>query len=228
MNTLSERLNQINQEIETETIKAKGHKHKIMLLAVSKKRSTEELLALHKLGVSHFGESYWQEAEAKLNTLANYPITWHFIGPIQSNKTKPIAEHFDWVHSISTLKIATRLNAQRPKALTPINGLVQINIDNETSKSGLTIEELPVFLEKTANFDQLKIKGLMCLPLNSNDPEVQRTSFQKLRMCRDSLKSIYPDLILLSMGMSKDFTTAIQEGSDIVRIGTALFGPRPL
>lgn len=226
MNTCLERLNRIRDDINDAACKVNRSGNEITLLAVGKKRTAAELAALYELGVTDFGESYWQEAQAKLAQLVELPITWHFIGPIQSNKTKSIAEHFDWIHSISSVKLATRLNNQRPKHLPPINGLVQINIDNEESKTGLSAEELPRFLEQVKNLRQLRIRGLMCLPLNTDDPAQQRQSFEKLRKCRDGLKSAHPDLILLSMGMSKDFKTAIQEGSDIVRIGTALFGPR--
>ena len=197
MPTLTKRLNQIRIKISTSAKQANRTAGDITLLAVSK------------------------------NELSDSPITWHFIGPIQSNKTKPIAENFDWVHSICSIKIATRLNNQRPKELPPINALVQINIDNEASKSGLALEELPKFLAQSRDLTQLNFRGLMCLPLNTDDPTKQRESFAKLRELRDGLKSDYPDLILLSMGMSKDFNSAIQEGSNIVRIGTALFGPRP-
>ncbi|MBL4866688.1 MAG: YggS family pyridoxal phosphate-dependent enzyme [Pseudomonadales bacterium] len=227
MSTLSERLNRIRVDMTESALKANRLKGDITLLAVSKKRTAAELKALVELGVLDFGESYWQEAQAKLALLTDAPITWHFIGPIQSNKTKPIAEHFDWVHSIASLKVAMRLDNQRPEAQAPINGLVQINIDNEESKTGLSPDELPLFLEQTEGLGQLKIRGLMCLPLKTDDLAKQRESFEKLRELRDGLKSAHPNLTLLSMGMSKDFKTAIQEGSDIVRIGTALFGPRP-
>ena len=198
------------------------------LLAVSKTRSIDDINALYQLGQRHFGENYLNEALSKIETLKALDITWHFIGPIQSNKTRPIAHHFHWVHSVARLKVAKRLNDQRPEGMAPLNICLQVNIDNEPSKSGLPVEDVPATAAKILQLPNLKLRGLMCIPQKSDNTQQQRQPFQKLAVLLQQLKQEQPTLTLdtLSMGMSNDLEAAIQEGATLVRIGTALFGPR--
>jgi len=202
------------------------------LLAVSKTRSTDDISALHQLGQCHFGENYLNEALSKIETLKALDITWHFIGPIQSNKTRPIANHFHWVHSVDRLKVAKRLNDQRLADLPPLNICLQVNIDNEPSKSGFSIEDVPAVAAEILQLPHLRLRGLMCIPQKSDNTLQQRQPFQKLaallQQLKQSLGQKQPTLTLdtLSMGMSNDLEAAIQEGATLVRIGTALFGPR--
>jgi pyridoxal phosphate enzyme (YggS family) len=155
--------------------------------------------------------------------LSDLPLIWHFIGPIQSNKTRPIAEHFAWVHSVDRLKVAERLSAQRPPQLPPLNVCLQVNVSAEASKAGCSPQELPALAQAVSQLPQLKLRGLMCIPEPTEDPAAQHAAFARLRQLRDSLGL---DLDTLSMGMSHDLEAAIAEGSTCVRIGTALFGAR--
>ena len=188
------------------------------LLAVSKKKPASAIRALYDMGVRDFGENYCQEALSKMAELQDCNITWHFIGPIQSNKTRDIAENFDWVHSVDRLKIAERLHHQRPENLPPLNVLIQVNVDSESSKSGVTLGGAKFLVQNCQRFDRLTIRGLMCIPTAGKDP---RASFAKLRQLKEEL-----GLELLSMGMSRDYQIALDEGSNMVRLGTMLFGKR--
>ncbi|HAF90365.1 MAG TPA: YggS family pyridoxal phosphate-dependent enzyme [Pseudomonas sp.] len=193
------------------------------LLAVSKTQPAAAIREAFAAGVGDFGENYLQEALDKQAQLGDLALTWHFIGPIQSNKTKPIAEHFDWVHSVERLKIAQRLSAQRPAHLPPLNLCLQVNVSGEASKSGCAPEDVTALAESVAALPNLRLRGLMCIPAPTDDPQEQRAAFARLRHLKDSL-----DLPLdtLSMGMSQDLEAAIAEGATWVRIGTALFGAR--
>ncbi|WP_278413291.1 YggS family pyridoxal phosphate-dependent enzyme [Stutzerimonas kunmingensis] len=193
------------------------------LLAVSKAQPAAAIREAAEAGMRDFGENYLQEALDKQAELGELPLTWHFIGPIQSNKTKPIAEHFDWVHSVDRLKIAQRLSDQRPAELPPLNICLQVNVSGEASKSGCAPEELPQLAQAVAAMPRLRLRGLMCIPAPSEDPAEQRAAFARLRALRDELPLT---LDTLSMGMSQDLEAAIAEGSTWVRIGTALFGAR--
>jgi pyridoxal phosphate enzyme (YggS family) len=197
----------------------------VELLAVSKTRSAEEIHALYQLGQRRFGENYLQEAEAKIKQLRDLPLSWHFIGRIQSNKTRPIAEHFDWVHSLASLKHARRLSEQRPANLPPLNICLQVNASGESSKDGHSPEELTQLLADYCRLPNLRIRGLMTIPAPA-EGEDQRQPLQLLRQLRDRLASPEHPLETLSMGMSNDLEAAIAEGATIVRIGTAIFGPR--
>ncbi|MDX1505286.1 MAG: YggS family pyridoxal phosphate-dependent enzyme [Spongiibacter sp.] len=204
----------------------------ICLLAVSKTRSAGEVAEAVAAGCHHIGENYLQEAlakQAELRTWAETPeIHWHFIGPIQSNKTRDIAENFAWVHSVDRMKIARRLSEQRPDKLPPLNICLQVNISGETSKSGFRPEEVVDAAADIIALPQLRLRGLMAIPAAEDDPARQRRSFAKLRALRDTLQKTCPALTLdtLSMGMSGDMAAAIAEGSTCLRIGTAIFGPR--
>jgi len=202
-----------------------------VLIAVSKTQPAERLAELAQLGQRDFGESYVQEALPKREALAalgwaNRGLIWHFIGPIQSNKTRPIAEHFDWVHSVDRLKIAERLSAQRPAGLPPLNVCLEVNISGETSKGGVLPAELPALAQAVARLPHLRLRGLMAIPAPSADPATQRAAFRHLRQLLKQLRTLDPDLDTLSMGMSDDLEAAIAEGATHLRIGTALFGAR--
>ena len=198
----------------------------VKLLAASKGQSIEKIEQVFNAGQAAFGENYLQEALQKIQQLAHLAIEWHFIGPIQSNKTRKIAQHFAWVHSIDDLKIAERLNHQRPATLPPLNVCIQVNISAEASKSGIALEEMNKFAETFKNFPRLKLRGLMSIPTAGNDFATQRKYFHRLFLAYQTLCSQGFLLDTLSMGMSADFAAAIAEGSTLVRIGTAIFGKR--
>ncbi len=193
------------------------------LLAVSKTQPAAAIREAFAAGLRDFGENYLQEALDKQAALADLALAWHFIGPIQSNKTKPIAEHFAWVHSVDRLKIAQRLSDQRPAGLPPLNVCLQVNVSGEASKSGCAPEDLQPLAQAVADLPRLHLRGLMCIPAPSDDPAEQHAAFARLRALRDALGL---GLDTLSMGMSQDLEAAIAEGATWVRIGTALFGAR--
>lgn len=198
------------------------------LLAVSKTKSIKEILAANSVGQTHFGENYVQEAIEKIEELKLYKTTlnWHFIGPIQKNKTRLIAENFQWVHSVDRLVIAQRLNEQRPSSLNPLQVCIQVNIDNEDSKSGITIDGIRSLAENLVELRHIKLRGLMAIPKASNNTDKQRKSFANLRTQLEYLNRDGFELDTLSMGMSDDLEAAIAEGATIVRVGTAIFGER--
>ncbi|MEX1670612.1 YggS family pyridoxal phosphate-dependent enzyme [Zhongshania guokunii] len=200
----------------------------LTLMAVSKTRSAEDIAAALKAGIEHIGENYLQEAVAKQAELQDKNICWHFIGPIQSNKTRTVAEHFSWVHSVDRAKILSRLNEQRPPALGPLNICLQVNINNEPSKAGASIADIPALAELALSLPQLRLRGLMAIPANTDDPAQQRRNFAAVRKLLNSLRQHFPaaQLDTLSMGMSGDMEAAIAEGATILRIGSDIFGPR--
>jgi len=177
--------------------------------------------------VSRIGESYLQEALGKIAALRTRALTWHFIGRIQANKTRPIAETFAWVHALDRAKIAERLAAQRPPHAAPLNVCLEVNIAAEPGKGGVTAAELPALAAKVAHLPRLALRGLMCIPPEETEPARQRAWFARLRGLRDDLNAAGCALDTLSMGMSGDFESAILEGATIVRLGTVLFGARP-
>jgi hypothetical protein len=194
------------------------------LLAVTKTKSAKDIVAAYQAGQRHFGESYCQEALKKQQELGAFDIAWHFIGPIQSNKTRALATHFDWVHSVESLKIAKRLSEQRPIALPPLNICLQVNISGEQSKSGISLDELPQLCERLAALPNIKLRGVMAIPMPEEDFELQRLPYKTLYQAVAKLDNL--ELDTYSFGMSGDLNAAIAEGSTIVRIGTALFGAR--
>lgn len=198
----------------------------VTLLAVSKLRPVADIRAAMTCGQLQFAENYVREAMEKINLIGDPVLTWHFIGPIQSNKTRLIAELFHWVHSLDRLKTAQRLNESRPAHLPPLNVCIQINISNEASKSGIMPDALPEFIKNCDKLKKLRLRGLMTLPEPCLDFEQQRAPFRKLKNLFDDALRIIPGLDTLSMGTTQDFRAAIAEGSTMVRIGTALFGPR--
>ncbi|TGD72722.1 YggS family pyridoxal phosphate-dependent enzyme [Mangrovimicrobium sediminis] len=198
----------------------------VTLVAVSKTRPANELREAFECGLREFGESYLQEALEKIETLADLPLTWHFIGPIQSNKTRPIAVHFDWVHSVEREKIARRLDEQRPPELPPLQVCLQVNISGEASKSGADPDALPALAAAVMQLPRLQLRGLMAIPARSADPAQQRAAFARLRALFEDLRGTHPELDTLSMGMSGDYRAAIAEGATVLRVGTGIFGPR--
>jgi len=200
------------------------------LLAVSKTRPAEDLRLAAAAGQHAFGENYLQEALDKMEALADLPqLEWHFIGPIQSNKTRPIAEYFQWVHSVDRLKVARRLNDQRPEDLPPLNICVQVNIDEEASKSGCHPGELDDLAAAISDLPRLSLRGLMAIPDPDQSEDALRASFHRLARALENLQKnpqVTGPLDTLSMGMSGDLELAIAEGATLVRVGTALFGPR--
>ncbi len=199
----------------------------VMLLAVSKTHPLESILQALECGQQSFGENYLQEALEKIQALALYNLDWHFIGPIQSNKTKAIAENFSWVHSIDRSKIAIRLNEQRPATLPPLKVLLQVNLDDEKSKAGIKLQEIPKLAKEVHRLTNIELAGLMTIPAPGKSFAEQRASFHKLARARDELLAGGISTCRhLSMGMSGDKEAAIAEGSTIVRIGTDIFGAR--
>ena len=226
MKNLHEQWWQLRTEIE-EAERQFGRKPgSVKLLAVSKTRDVADILVLAQLGASDFGESYVQEARAKIEQLSGHPLVWHFIGPIQSNKTRQIAVCFDWVHSVDRVKIAHRLNAARPPDMPPLNICIQVNVDAESSKSGISPDKVEQLAEQLLPLTRLKLRGLMALPAPVDDFTTQRRAFMKLRQLQERLTDTGHLIDTLSMGTTNDMQAAIAEGSTMVRIGTALFGPR--
>ena len=223
MSTIAENIAKVGARIREAAQASRRDYAAIGLLAVSKTKPAAAIRQAHAAGLRDFGENYLQEALEKQRELSDLPLIWHFIGPIQSNKTRPIAEHFAWVHSVDRLKVAERLSAQRPLQLPPLNVCLQVNVSSEASKAGCSPQELPALAQAVSQLPQLKLRGLMCIPEPTEDPAAQHAAFARLRQLRDSLGL---DLDTLSMGMSHDLEAAIAEGATWVRIGTALFGAR--
>lgn len=223
MSTIAENIAKVRARIR-EAAQAFGRESaEIGLLAVSKTKPAPAIREAFAAGIADFGENYLQEALAKQDLLQDLPLHWHFIGPIQSNKTRALAERFDWVHAVDRLKIAERLSAQRPDSLPPLQVCLQVNVSGEASKSGCAPEELPALAAAVARLPRVRLRGLMAIPEPTDDPAEQRAAFARLRQLRDDLGM---DLDTLSMGMSHDLEAAIAEGATWVRIGTALFGAR--
>jgi len=228
MTNISQRLMQVRERIITAAKAANRDPVDIKLLAISKTRPIEDIVAAIHEGQHCFGENYLQSALPKITDLSvNYPdLEWHFIGAIQSNKTKDIANHFDWVHTVERLKIAQRLNDQRPNHLPPLQVCIQVNISNEDSKAGIPSEEVMTLAEQISRLPMLKLRGLMAIPMATSDVTEQNQAFAKLHQLFSQLNEQDFALDTLSMGMSNDLEAAIAEGSTLVRVGTAIFGER--
>lgn len=226
MCSIPERLQAVNSRLrqaESEAGRASGS---VALIAVSKTQPAAAIRAAYGAGQLAFGENYLQEALEKMAELQSLPLQWHFIGPIQSNKTRPIAEHFAWVHGVDRLKIAQRLSEARPANLPPLDICIEVNVSGEASKGGVAPAELPALADAIAALPRLRLRGLMAIPAPTNDIALQRRQFRMLRELSESLQQHGLALDTLSMGMSEDFPAAIAEGATFVRIGTAIFGPR--
>ena len=223
---VTENLKLISDLLAFSAIKADREPEAVNLLAVSKKQPIAKIIAAAEAGQRHFGENFVQEGLEKIAETRDRDLIWHFIGHLQNNKTRAVAENFDWVHTLDSLKTARRLSVQRPAELGPLNVCIQVNVDNEASKSGVSPEELALLAASVAELEKLQLRGLMCLPITRSDAAMQSLPFAQLRKMAESLRAGGVDCDTLSMGMSGDYDAAIQEGATIVRIGTALFGER--
>jgi pyridoxal phosphate enzyme (YggS family) len=230
MSTIAANLQAVEATIAAAVEAANRPVSSVQLLAVSKTFPMEAVLEAIAAGQRAFGENYLQEGVEKIAAVAraqpDTALEWHFIGPIQSNKTRPIATNFNWVHTVERLKIAQRLSEQRPPELGPLNVCLQVNISGEATKSGATAAELPELARQVAALPNLQLRGLMAIPEAQTDPALQRAAFARLRQLADSLRADGLNIDTLSMGMSGDMASAILEGATIVRVGSAIFGLR--
>ena len=226
MNESTKRLKMVLERIEKACFDCGRAPEDVSLLAVSKRHSVEKIIGLNKLGVFAFGENHLQEALQKQRELPDLNLEWHFIGNVQSNKTRAIAENFQWVQSVDRHKILERLSAQRPAHLEPINVCLQVNIDLEPQKAGANPEEILQLAEHADGLDNIKLRGLMAIPKVTTDLMQQHESFRRVKVLFEMLKNEGYDIDTISMGMSSDLEAAISEGSNMVRIGTDLFGKR--
>ena len=226
MATIATNLQAVRRAIARAADMAQRNGQEITLLAVSKTFPAAAVREAYAAGQHAFGESYVQEALDKIEALRELPLEWHFIGPMQSNKTRPIAENFSWVHGIDRLKIAERLSAQRPSSLPPLNVCIQVNVSGETSKSGVAPEQVLQLVGQVGQLPQLRLRGLMAIPAPAASLEEQRRPFALLRELLRQLNTQGLALDTLSMGMSQDMEAAILEGATIVRVGSAIFGER--
>ena len=226
MTTIASNLQAVRDAMMAAAVKAGRRAEDVRLLAVSKTFAPDALREAYQAGQICFAESYVQEALDKIAALQDLPIEWHYIGPIQSNKTRAIAENFSWVHSVDRLKIAERLSGQRPAHLPALQVCLQVNISGEASKGGVSPPDAGVLARAIARLPRLELRGLMAVPAPSDDIAAQRLPFAQLRELRDQLNRQGLRLDTLSMGMSHDFAAAIAEGATMVRIGTAIFGGR--
>ncbi len=224
--TARERLDRTRERIDAACRDADRPAGTVRLLAVSKRKPVEAIRELHEIGQRAFGENYVDEGVEKIETLSDLDLEWHYIGPIQSNKTKLIAAHFDWVESIDRAKIVRRLDDQRPEGLAPLNVLIQVNLDDESQKAGCAPEEITELADRIAACENLKLRGLMAIPAPRENQAEQRAVFAKLRGLFEALKETHPQVDTISAGMTGDLEAAILEGSTEIRVGTALFGPR--
>ena len=223
---IAERLAQVEQRIAAAARSCDRDPNAVRLIAVSKTRPVSDILEAHEAGQRAFGENYLQDALPKIEALQEYPLEWHFIGRIQSNKTRDIASHFHWVHTLSSAKHARRLSDQRPADLPPLQVCIQVNISGEASKSGVTPGETLELARSTASLPRLELRGLMTMPPADSSEAQQRRIFGELRHLLETLNRSGLAMDSLSMGMSNDMQAAICEGATMVRIGTAIFGPR--
>ena len=226
MTPISANLQAVHARIAAAARAAGRDEKDVSLLAVSKTWPAEYVRLAADAGQHAFGENYVQEGVAKVAELESLGLEWHFIGPLQSNKTRPVAEHFDWVHSIERMKIAERLSEQRPAGKVSLNVCLQVNVSGEASKSGCAPEEAVALAKAIAALPNLRLRGLMCIPEPVEDVEAQRRPFRQLRELYEQLRAEGLPLDTLSMGMSHDIEAAIAEGATMVRVGTAIFGER--
>jgi pyridoxal phosphate enzyme (YggS family) len=223
---VTENLSLLSDLLHRAAIDAKRDPAAVHLLAVSKKQPLKKIREAAAAGQRHFGENFVQEGLEKIGALAELDLTWHFIGHLQSNKTRLVAESFDWVHTIDKIKTARRLSEQRPPGMPPLNICIQVNVDDEASKAGISPDKLHELAAACAELPHLRLRGLMCLPAIREGFEAQRVPFAALRHLAEDLRQRGQNIDTLSMGMTGDYRAAIFEGATIVRIGTALFGER--
>jgi PLP dependent protein len=223
---IKKRLQSLHNTINQAEMQAKRPENSVQLLAVSKTWSAEILRDAAAAGQDCFGENYLQEALIKIEALKDVDLQWHFIGPIQSNKTKDIARYFDWVQSIDRIKIAQRLNNQRPNELPALNVCIQVNIDDEKSKAGISLDEVDSLAQEIMQLNRLVLRGLMVIPTKTDNVSQQSSTFQRAYQLFKSLKTQYATIDTLSMGMTADMNSAIAQGSTMIRVGTGIFGQR--
>ncbi|MDU5783100.1 MAG: YggS family pyridoxal phosphate-dependent enzyme [Pantoea sp.] len=227
MTSIQHNLQQLRQRIRAAATQCGRDPEEVTLLAVSKTKPASAIEEAIEAGQLAFGENYVQEGVEKIEALAAHPeVEWHFIGPLQSNKSRLVAEHFAWCHTVDRLKIAQRLNDQRPDSLPPLKVLIQVNISDENSKSGIMLEDLAELAQQVAALPRLQLRGLMAIPAPESDYARQLAVCQRMADAFRELKQRYPDVDTLSLGMSDDMEAAIAAGSTMVRIGTAIFGAR--
>ncbi len=226
MQNIEKNLSRVHAQIEAAARAAERDPESILLLAVSKKKPASDIRLAWQLGQKDFGENYLQEAQQKMQELQDLDICWHFIGAIQSNKTRDIAQAFDWAHCIDRVKIARRLSDQRPADLAPLNVCIQVNIDHEESKAGIDLDQVPGMAAEIAQLPGLRLRGLMTIPAPHDSYDAQRAAFAPLARMLESLRQQGISCDTLSMGMTQDLDAAIAEGSTLVRVGTAIFGER--
>lgn len=222
-----QRLSAVRQRLDRACRAAGRNSDDVRLLAVSKRHPAQAIRNLHALGHNAFGESYVNEGVDKIEQLSKLDLEWHLVGPLQSNKTRAAAEHFDWIHSVDRIRIARRLNNQRPERLPSLNVLVQVNVDHEPQKSGCSPDEIGELADFIASCPRLILRGLMAIPEQKDSQDEQRQSFRRLHDLFIELREeSHPEIDTLSAGMSGDLEAAVAEGSTMVRLGTALFGSR--
>jgi pyridoxal phosphate enzyme (YggS family) len=231
MTNIQKQINNVTQKIAHAATQVQRNAHQIQLLAVSKTKPVSLIKEAYLAGLRHFGENYVQESVEKIQQINldddfNDPITWYFIGPLQSNKTRPVAENFDWVQSVERLKIAQRLNNQRPDDLPALNICLQVNISGEASKSGTTLSQVIELASQVSDLPRLKLRGIMAIPEKTENIQHLEKQFDELHNIYQKLQTLYPEVDTLSMGMSGDLQSAIKCGSTMVRIGTDIFGAR--
>jgi pyridoxal phosphate enzyme (YggS family) len=221
-----ERLAAVLARIEAAARRAGRDPAGIRLLAVSKQQPVAAIAAAADAGQREFGENYVREGVAKVEALRDRPLTWHYIGQLQANKTREVAEHFQWVHTVDRERVATRLDGQRPHYAAPLEVLLQVRLGEEPGKGGVEPADLPRLAEFVAGLPRLRLRGLMCIPPPATDESAQRVPFARLRRLLEDLNARGHSLDTLSMGMSADLEAAVLEGATLLRIGTAVFGPR--
>lgn len=227
ISSIAENLARVRDQIQSCALKNHRSAQDVALLAVSKTRPAEDLRTAFNEGQRDFGENYLQEALEKIEALQDLDICWHFIGPLQSNKTRAVAESFHWLHTVDRIKIAKRLSEQRPANLPPLNICIQVNVSDEESKSGCKPDKLEELATEIVKLPNLCLRGLMAIPKASENSDEQRQAFARMKQLLKQLQFTYDSVDTLSMGMSGDMDSAIAEGATIVRIGTAIFGARP-
>lgn len=226
MTSISANLQAVRERVDAAARAVGRTPDEVVVLAVSKTRPVASILEAARAGQHAFGENYVQEGVAKIEALRDRRLEWHFVGPLQSNKSRAVAMHFDWVHSVDRSRLAERLSAQRDAAFPALNVCIQVNVSGEASKSGVAPDDVLSLAEKVAALPRLRLRGLMCIPEPDGDPEVLRGRFRTLRRLLADLNARGFSLDTLSMGMSDDLEVAIAEGSTLVRVGTAIFGAR--
>lgn len=226
MTTIAYRLQAVRDRIQAASAAAGRPPDAVRLIAVSKTFPAQAVREACQAGQHAFGENYLQEARSKIEAVSDLPLEWHFIGPLQSNKTRPVATLFSWVHTVDRLKLAERLSAARPDELEPLQVCIQVNVSSEQSKSGCNPHNAFELADAVARLPRLQLRGLMTIPESTQDTALQRERFAALRRLQEQLVSRGLTLDTLSMGMSDDLESAIAEGATMVRIGTAIFGPR--